>query len=1416
MSLQELKKLPRTLVQSAQLVGYHFMVAFLVVQLGFPQYAAYAGPKDGDTATTTTATQPATTPKAGVPGAEGVIDNAGFLRIQGLRDRGLDSSVTPLGREESPVTVPEAWSSHAIMVEIGQRGDLNTLELSLEGAPFIHEILMPGATKVASHSTDGNHLVLTLSDGTKHAIDLGRARQSIYRSPIPVISLGIGTEIPREAVQKAIDAQTPVLDKVASGDISGAVTALSTLGLGFDVVQLSEGLTSGETEALKAHVQKVESFFRSLQTSTLPQTHGEERKALFNGRQVREDYETVNGVTRTVGQHVLKGTDVTRAHVDYFPNEIRVAYSAENQRLEFQRWVYNDALKKPVKVNAHLFYGVKLTGNAANCVVRDGNITLISTSDWGVLGGFSPVILSSLFNSFVPLTTFYPAASAVDPNATVEKLELLTPGSKPRDVFDTQGNLIGKYATDALVIQLRSGNRSYPIHFNYRGDLMARLRAHILSVMLLMQAANPKLELLPKIAAILKAERARRGAIDQASDELATIAADSGDHLTMATLRHAAHTVDFGKLAGLLEPDKEGNTAFERLQAAPSVEWTARDWPRLHALIEESREAEQAEAERHGLPPDRLARSWGEILAANIRNPNQTVTQKVAEIAQKRATASDSLTGDLKNLAKDQLTPLRLTVLGSAVAADLANKATGGQVTSALFSTISSLLGWTTQTWGLSSLVTETAQYSGNYYQSYAFTSTALLLGVLLTFQPLCYVVAKTVALVRGERNEDGTAWTSAQAFFSYGGRMYAYLTYPFQLLLWRMAGQKNITTALKNGGGLTTPGALHIPFSDASAEAAKERMSTFIDSDALRKQRAMLIAALSVSEVLKADHGSSIDPATLMMLMEAHEAGQMEKFNQVLSELPPNAAWSAIAANVYKELTKMRDGGVGVIDEKSVNKYAQVMSAAVKQFADMNTPKTGLAACVKGAATASCKWVADKGKKFGVWTSEIVGTLLTGGTSFRFFERNKDFVANTHNTAVADHQFKQDYAGSEQMTALTDSQRFPVALQLGHLDKIAAAIADATEQCLVYGAQGGIEQSMINNIGADLQNSSPTLAALALRRDHLPTLPHGESHDYELGTGSQATVAQSLVTMGAALGDTEAGIPQLLHTQVRRMDATVQALQGKSLMGYVPRVVALMMISAIVAAQSSEGITSWSGTDMAHTAGGALLRQANVIFNKLSLVYGAGGFALGYAIVWAPVIWLQNTLQNAVNANISRINKADHLIEQGMRNDEETAWRAGVEGLLALYSTGKKRLPAEFVVPVKDYSADLARKLALYSQKNPPIATVISQKASWFNNVALGAFVSTILAMTLSHSMYDASVPIMPQLTGSIAAFTATYFGVKTLKAAYAPVVNFVAAIPGAIVDGCAKAVSAFTGRGGNGGSGGNYNPSEAETDSH
>ncbi len=1140
------------------------------------------------------------------------------------------------------------------------------------------------------------------------------------------------------------------------------------------------GDSDPEIQNADPHLLEVDNYFQRL--TAKGEITNPSGGALFDGPQTLEVYDAIGEEDRVIAQHSLSAIDTAREKVVFFANEIEVFYDATRRRLEFQRWVFDKKLNRRKKTHAHIFGGVQLTGEVEKVVARDKNVTLISTSHHGVLGGLTQVLMSGLFNTFIPLTTFYPAASVAGQGAQIVSLEFVNPESSPRETRDADNGITLKYGEKDLVIEIASGEQTQSVRFDYRKDVNARLKVHTLMVLYLLQAASPDLELIPQIQEITQKNRE---ALLPLQKKLETLALQDPGGLSLATLRSTAHSIELGKMAGLLKPNNRGQDAFERLAQDHTYEWLADDWRRLHAKIEESRRYEKLEAARHGLPENRIQRTWAEVLASNLANPEKSVADTVAEIAKHRADASSSLTQDLISLARKQLTPAKLTILGMAVAGDLTNQATGGKVTGALFSVVSNLFGWSTQTWGIRSLVLETAEHSANYLQPFAFTSVVALLGTLLLFQPVSYILAKTVAIIRDEKNEDGTHWTSAQAFFSYGGRVYAHLTYPVQLFLWKLLGQKNVTTALENGGGISTPGALHLPFVASAAEKAKEKMTRHLDQVALRKQRAMLIAALAVSEVLKSE-GKHIDPPTLLMLLSAHEAGKLSEFNRLLTELPPNAEWEKIAAYVYKDLTALHDDGVGELDAQSINGYSQAMAKAVSHLVKMNTPAEGLAGCLAKGATASCQWIGQKARQFGAWTSSIGGWLATGGASYHFYKRFRGFRVSPNDVKVADHQMRYDYAGSEIMAAATDSQRFPVAFQVGHhLDKLLASIADAAEQVGIYGAQGGVEIAMINQGElSSLAKPSPTVSSLAYRRDHLDYVPPGEDrNEYQLGRGKQDSVLHSIGTAGATLLDPEQGLPKVFHTHLRRMDATVQAIQGKGLLGYLPRVAALIMISLVAAAQSDSGLSSWELQEVLSASGSGLLKQANVLFNKLSLVYGAGGLAAGYALIWAPVIWLQNTLENRVKDSRDQLVAADHFLEQGLRNDEAEQIQDGVAILLTLYDKSGTALPSQFELAPNLYTWELARELAEYAQAHPPVATVINQKVSMFNNIAIGALISTVLALTLSHDMYDPKLEILPQLTTSLMAFTATYFGVKLIGPHAGKPIQFVKSCAAAIL---------------------------------
>lgn len=1132
-----------------------------------------------------------------------------------------------------------------------------------------------------------------------------------------------------------------------------------------ELEELTAGMPSDRAQQVRAHTRQVSTFFSSLQESGLPNPQAAPQRAIFSGRQTRTDYEIIDGKDVPVVTHFIEDRNTARQAVVFKPHEVKIDYDPSTRQLKFQRWYFDSKLNREVLTNEHTVHDVVLSTDAKRAIKKDENMTLFSTTDWGVLGGFTPTMYSQLFSAYIPFTTFYPAASTVTPGATIEAIEFATPEVESRPAQEASGRPVDLLGTHDLIMTIRSGERKFDLRFSYRGDCMARLRAHLLNTVLLLQSANPREEILSKLAPILQANRAYYQDAKQSEAELGTLVANAPKTLPLHVLANSSAAVELDKVAALLMPDSNGQTAFERFQNANHFEWRAADWAEFNETLTRNRAAEQAEAAKAGVAPERLRRSWGEVLASGIREPGKEVEDKVAEIAEMKKGAAQSLSRELVKFAKTEITKGRLTALGIAVAMDAGNIASDGKVNDVLFSVVAKLMGWSQNipvvNFIVDNLTSETAKYAANYAQGYAFTSIVTLLGFVLMFQPMSYLIARVIAGVRNDRNPDGTPWSSAQAFFSYGGRIYARIAYPVQLWAWRLlAGQMNIPTAIEAGGGVTTPGALHIPFSTASAEAGRRRMSEYLNNDAVRRERSMMIAAIAVSEVLK-KRGEEVDPATLMLMMGAHETGNIDRLVQVMATAPSHIEWERLATKVYRELIRMDDEGVGEIDAKSIAEYSKVMMSAVNAFAKAEARRGTLVGC----ATDACHWVGNKGRTFKTWVSGLLGGLITGAAGYKFYRKNKGYTASEVNAHIADHQYREDYGGTMKITAVTDSQRYPVGMNLvSHADMFVAAVAESGNQVGVYGAQGGVEQSMINPLGSDLHNPSPILAGLVMRRDHLPEVPHGADVDeYQVGTGRQETLAGTAATLGTTLLSPEKGLGGIMRTHLTRMDALIQGFQGKALMGYVPRSIALVTIALLAAAQSAEGFAAkFDGDKVFDGLGGALLRESNVIFNKMAILYGASGLAVGYAMIWGLVIWAQNVITAKANANGSLMTVADHLLEQGMRNEDEIQWKKGVEAMQLLYARGGVELPEELRVSVMEYTKELALKLVKFSETNPPLPSVISSNASFVNNVLLGSIISTVLANRLSHAMYNPELAIGPQLLASVAAFVATYFGMK------------------------------------------------------
>lgn len=231
-----------------------------------------------------------------------------------------------------------------------------------------------------------------------------------------------------------------------------------------------------------------------------------------------------------------------------------------------------------------------------------------------------------------------------------------------------------------------------------------------------------------------------------------------------------------------------------------------------------------------------------------------------------------------------------------------------------------------------------------------------------------------------------------------------------------------------------------------------------------------------------------------------------------------------------------------------------------------------------------------------------------------------------------------------------------------------------------------------------------------------------------------------------------------VFETHRRIMNNMLTGFQVRFLAGLIPRAIGLGIIALATA-----GLANLAGVGPDVLS--SIPKQMNVMFNKLAVLYGPGGFAVGYATIWSAIIVSMNAMKDAAEAGRARLSRIDYLLtDAGIRARDIDKTREGVGELLDLYRERQARLPDRFRRPSAEYDFDLAWELALFSRANPPLPTLHNRLLGDGLNL-VGAIVSTMLYISLSRAMYDPDAPIMPQLTKSLSFFALTYLGMGVAR---------------------------------------------------
>lgn len=1005
--------------------------------------------------------------------------------------------------------------------------------------------------------------------------------------------------------------------------------------------------------------------------------------------------------------------------------ELRIVYNPAAKELEVQRYTKINGVD--TLTDGHMFPNIEITTQPGNHILQDANSIMFATTE-GVRAILGIDLSQYVFKASMPSSLLIETPVG----RTISKIEYVNPGSTPRHAVNTNEIL------DADLGLTLNGDED-KLHIISRRELITRLGLWKTVQLYMLSLANPDIDNAHVVAKALSQNVEEVGAFISARDNL--LERGEGSDLMNAALANMARNTDFVSQSSLISRSASGSNSFETLAQSPRHVFGATgEWIQNFSQIESRRLADVAA----GQSP----KPWKEYLIDSIRNPDPEVSEALAEAAEKQPEIVLSKTKNIINTVKKLATPKRMLLLAAFFAFDIANIQTQGAPVRLAMSALTNMFSWAMEVPGIGKLISQFESLPGYLQEPWALSRLAVATAAVLALRPLSMIAAQRYARTQGND------WSQKKAFFTYGLRLYSRVVYPVQKLFWeKIARQHQLYAALKAGLSPLNSAAWVNPFSGNSNDSSSDRLESAVQEEAVRKSRAMILAAAIVSEKSRSE-GNPIDPTTLMLLLKAPQGEAAQTLLSALGTATGESMWMDVTNQTISALAKLTDGGAGEIDEQSMQEYHTIFSRIAHELRSQSELAQG--SRIGHARVVLQQFVRSRYLEFKRMTSKnIIPFMFFGLPQFRIYETYSNAEVDDSTADIAEHQYRDDYDFSTLFYAGADAATFG-AMTTGNVAASAEILANQSEQVFIYGVQ----------LGYDVLTTG-TLNPLSN-----PYAPVTDEMNSELRVRQQ-TFLEAARELGSAMLDPNT--PSTLATHRQYMVNTLTGFQVRMAAGTLARGAGLAAI----------GIASGAiGLETLSRVVSAIPLQATALLAKIGITTDGPGYAVG----WAYISHSMRVLKNSVVVNDEALRLAHYLIDAGLRTNSAERLRTGVATMLGLYQTHNTPLPEQFTaVAAEEYSAELAKELYEYSLSHVPAPTQYSASMAKFLNVGLGALVSTILYVSLSKTLFDPNAAPIALFTGAVTSFALTFVGL----AAAQPVVQRALQAGQSLVNRCKAALT-------------------------
>lgn len=692
----------------------------------------------------------------------------------------------------------------------------------------------------------------------------------------------------------------------------------------------------------------------------------------------------------------------------------------------------------------------------------------------------------------------------------------------------------------------------------------------------------------------------------------------------------------------------------------------------------------------------------------------------------------------------------------------------------------------------LKTAVGQAGDWVKQFTNVYKFAMGAGMLSLYLMIQNITIRIAGQ-AKIEGYKGSEN--WSAARKFFTFGTRIIAKLSYPFQALIWEKLLKQQLAyntldhktdprKTQRSGSRLSLPLALHTPWASEKAILARsEQVNAQIQQNAQVKTTAEYLAALAVvSEMEKVDITTliSVDKmkSSISYFQNLGVAQKTLVLQEFLAKPEYRTVWQQLFPMVYESLNHYAREVEGPIDEAAFKFYVEKAQLVAKEIKAIKNPT--VSALVKGLWRRSASFFSGDALKFAVWGS--------AGRTFSLDLRNA--VVNNRTADVAAEGVIADY----RISAI-----FMFAVDPALYMNTGRALFETP-----YTMGSNISTGTALDLAGSWSKATAGLSSEALRDLHLPFTIAGEQTALNgtvgplqaFRTDGMEAYNEENGPRGLDLKDkdgntiTENPKEQTIKEAVASLKSNfsfrhafqdhanlLERLTGSSVQGQL-LVGAFFIVPGFIAASVLTGATD------VFTMGGFLQTFALGLGTQFYILMLKYGFT-GYAVVWPYVHALTHAGNDRIIENQFNIKVSRYLIEAGIRAvDSGTTDKIraewldrGIDLMKQLYQQGTSELGPEFDKPSAAYSTDDAINLLKQSLVDPPVATVANKKIfKYAINYGLGGIGSTILYLMIYKSAFNltevmatqgggaAFSAYMVNLTTAVAILVGSYIGVAHL----------------------------------------------------